>query len=937
MSMIANASRTKDTEGEDEKLSTSTVRRLLTGELSERRAFRLAWTLAEMDTRRVTGKPSDDWNAFDRDMRVLHAAALAAVNRPGEEAPHAAPQSPLPAGRKGDVDAGCPNGHRAPEAMSASHEGHIPTKDKPTAEAGDAAEKTTAARRITNLRSAGHCIGRSEELLWLRRALTDDRNGAATTTVIVTGLGGVGKSTLASEYARLHRDAYPVVWWVNAESPAEIETSLTQLTSRLVPGRFNAEERSARVDWAVQWLESHSDWLLIYDNVNDPRHLFPYTEALDRGHHLATSRRTTGWADNTLTLPLDVLRPDDATKLLNNLVCPGTTPSPGQEADVRALTADLGNLPLALRQAGAYLAQNRGITIQAYRRRLESKLDKKALATRAERTIARIWDVTLDALQDIEPLAVEVLRTAAWLAPDDIPHALLTSTGADPHDTAEAIGTLAAYSMLTDTGTHVSVHRLVQTVLRTSHATPSGTQPRPCPPGRLRAEQAVLHQLTPPPDQDYLPAALLDALSPHLVALAATTPPGHSNGALGKAYHVAACLLSLQGHDARTVPLLEASVAQCEQNLGHTHPDTLTLRNNLASAYQAAGDLTRAIPLFETTLAQCEEILGDTHPDTLGSRNNLACAYQEVGDLTKAIPLLEATLAQREQVLGETHPDTLTSRNNLACAYQEVGDLTKAIPLLEATLAQREQVLGDTHPDTLGSRNNLACAYWGAGDLTRAVPLLETTLLQQEELHGDAHPLTLGSRNNLACAYQEAGDLGKAIPLLETTLAQCEQVFGDTHPDTLTSRDSLACAYQEVGDLTKAIPLLEATLAQREQVLGETHPDTLTSRNNVACAYQEVGDLTKAIPLLEATLTQRAQVLGETHPDTLTSRYNLACAHHKAGDLNTAIPLLETTLAQCKQVLGDTHPDTLESCTRLADAYLAAQCPKKALTLLLSP
>ncbi|UXY40492.1 tetratricopeptide repeat protein [Streptomyces albidocamelliae] len=934
---IADKSATKDENGNVEKLSTATVRRLLTGKPSQQSAFRLAWTLAEMDTRPVTGKPSDDWDAFDRDMRRRCAAALGAVIRSGEEAPHATPQSPFLAGRTEEADASRPTGRRAPEAMLASGGGHAPSKDRSTVEALDAAEKATAAPRITNLRSARHCVGRGEELVWLRRALTGHREGAATTTVIVTGLGGVGKSTLASEYARLYRDDYPVVWWVNAASPAQIETSLLELTGQLVPGRFDAEERTARVDWAMQWLGTHSDWLLIYDNVDNPRHLFPYTGVLDRGHHLATSRRTTGWADNTPILPLDVLRPDDATKLLNNLVYPGTTPSPRQEADFRALTADLGNLPLALRQAGAYLAQNRGITVQAYRRRLESKLDKKALATRAERTMARIWDVTLDALQDVEPLAVEVLHTAAWLAPDDIPHTLLAPPGTDSDDTAEAIGTLAAYSMLTDTGTHVSVHRLVQTVLRTSHATPGGTQPPPCPPGRLRAEQAVLHRLTPPPDQDYLPAALLDALSPHLVALAATTPPGHFNSALGMAYHVAARLLSLQGHDARTVPLLKATVVQYEQDLGDTHPETLTLRNNLASAYQAAGDLTRAIPLFETTLAQCEQVLGDTHPDTLGSRNNLACAYEAAGDLTKAIPLHESILAQRAQDLGDLHPDTLTSRNNLACAYEAAGDLTKAIPLLESTLAQREQVLGDTDPDTLGSRNNLACAYRDAGDLTRAIPLFETTLAQCEQVHGDTHPLTLGSRNILACAYEAVGDLVKAIPLLESTLVQREQVLGDLHPDTLTSRDSLACAYQNAGDLTKAIPLLESTLAQREQVLGATHLDTLTSRNNLACAYRDAGDLTKAIPLLESTLAQREQILGATHPDTLTSRHNLAGAHYEAEDLDRAIPLLEITLAQCQQVLGANHPDTRESRMFLAQAYLAAQSPHKALALLLSP
>ncbi|RKE19608.1 tetratricopeptide repeat protein [Streptomyces sp. TLI_171] len=800
-----------------------------------------------------------------------------------------------------------------------------------TANTGDTiglpAEILTAARDVpappglTNLATRPLCIGRDDALTWLRATLTSTGGSAITQASAVHGLGGIGKTTLALAYAHRHRPDYTVIWWINADSPARIEQSLADLARRLLPAWADKAPQDACAEWAKTWLQWHPGWLLIFDNAEAPTDLGPYLGSLDRGHHIVTSRRATGWPRTIPTRSLGTLHPDEAAELLCTYAIEGRPPTPRELQDARMLAADLGHLPLALEQAGAYLAENPTTTIDAYRRCLGTRLDKAADGIGAERTIARIWTHTLQALTAHSPVAVQVLRTLAWLAPDDTPVSLLEPPNADPDDLAEALGALRRYSMATVTPDSISVHRLLQTVLR--HTAPA--EPGHPPAGRREAEHALDRALTPLPEPTTGPAREWDTLMPHLIALAETTPPGHHDDSTTTSlYLTAAQYLYRQGHDARTIPLRKAALAQYEQVLGDTHPHTLASRNNVASAYQAAGDLESAIPLHETTLAQREQVLGDTHPDTLTSRNNLASAYEAAGDLESAIPLHETTLAQREQVLGDTHPDTLSSRNNLAGAYEAAGDLDRAISLHETTLAQCEQVLGDNHPDTLSSRNNLAYTYRSAGDLDRAIPLYETTLAQREQVLGDNHPDTLMSRNNLASAYRSAGDLDRAIPLYETTLAQCEQVLGDNHPDTLTSRSNLAYAYQSAGDLDRAIPLHETTLAQREQVLGDNHPDTLMSRNNLASAYQTAGDLDRAIPLYETTLAQREQVLGDNHPHTLTSRNNLASAYQAAGHTDRAIPLFETTLAQCKQVLGDNHPDTLMTRGNLAYAYRAA-------------
>ncbi|WP_097965258.1 SAV_2336 N-terminal domain-related protein, partial [Streptomyces sp. or20] len=478
-----------------------------------------------------------------------------------------------------------------PSASSVSREFRARLKNIDTAATRDVLttkelhelKRVAAPPGTSNLPPMGLCLGRADELARLRRALTGQREGVITQSSTVQGLGGVGKSTLALTYAYRHRDDYSLIWWINAVSPDGIEQSLTGLTNRLVPDWAVTAAHESQVAWAIQWLGWHSGWLLIYDNVEDPADLTPYTRSLHGGHHLATSRRTRGWLNNALTLHLGALDSEDAADLLCALAFNDADPAPQQRDEARLLAADLGYLPLALEVAGAYLAQNQSVTLDGFRRQLGTTLDELAASIPAERTIARIWDITLHTLAHLNPLAVDTLYTAAWLAPDDIAHSLLTPPGTDPDALAEAIGVLAAYSMVTDTGTTISVHRLVQTVLRT----PQDPEDQRRRQGRERAEQAMLRTLAVPIDQYTANEARWDAQIPHLLALAATEPARHHNRPLSEAYEAAAHHLQENGQSVRAIPLYEATLAQYEQILGDMHPSTLASRDNLAIAYRA--------------------------------------------------------------------------------------------------------------------------------------------------------------------------------------------------------------------------------------------------------------------------------------------------------------------------------------------------------------
>ena len=359
-----------------------------------------------------------------------------------------------------------------------------------------------------------------------------------------------------------------------------------------------------------------------------------------------------------------------------------------------------------------------------------------------------------------------------------------------------------------------------------------------------------------------------------------------------------------------SIELYEQVLAERERVLGPDHPDTLTIRNNLAGAYYSVGRFGEAIELYEQVLADRVRVLGPDHPDTLTVRNNLAGAYKSAGRLAEAVELFERVLADRVRVLGPDHPDTLAARNNLAGAYYSVGRFGEAIELFERVLAERERVLGSDHPDTLTTRNNLAGAYYFAGRFGEAIELLGRVLAERERVLGPDHPDTLTTRNNLAFAYHSAGRFDEAIELYERVLAEQERVLGPDHPDTLTVRNNLAFAYHSAGRFGEAIELFERVLADQERVLGPDHPGTLTTRNSLAGAYEDVGRFGEAIELFERVLADQERVLGPDHPDTLNARDNLALAYDAVGRLAEAINVWEELLPDCRRLLGPEHPLT---------------------------
>ena len=739
--------------------------------------------------------------------------------------------------------------------------------------------------------------------------------------IVLTGMRGCGKSQLASDLAQwCEKQKWSLVAWINAVSREAVKNDLVELARLLPIDRSDKPNRDQIINRCLDYFKSANatDRLIVFDNVEDINDLIKLVPRGDGLRVVATTTNEYGWKNQSWeSIKVGVFSREDSIKCLLRI-----TDSKDLEA-AGAVAQKLGDLPLAIAQAGA-TACAEDFTLNEYLTCLDDyssragygdneiirPIDGDSYTDGAFDALFMAVDVALEKLGgDKREAARRQLGGLAVLAQSGVPTRWIAPL---PDDNRRALTRLVKMSVVQQSVDKnvTMLHRLQAQVLRKNWGKGKTAT-------REEAFDAAVEILG-RTKYEQLPSNNGDArrreVSDLIAQLSAIAVQDYSRslfeseqvrGYLNRAFKY--------GHDLgieyKTVEL-SAVVGVIEDVLGPDHPDTLTVRNNLASAYGDVGRFSEAIELYEQVLDERKRLLGADHPDTLAVRSNLAGAYDSVGRFGEAIDAWEKLLLDCQRVLGADHPVTLTVRNNLAVAYRSVGRFGEAIELFEQVLADRVRVLGPDHPDTLTTRNNLASAYGDVGRFGEAIELYEQVLAECKRLLGADHPDTLAVRSNLAGAYDSVGRFGEAIDAWEKLLLDCQRVLGADHPVTLTVRNNLAVAYRSVGRFGEAIELFEQVLADRVRVLGPDHPDTLNVRNNLAVAYRFVGRFGEAIELFERVLAERKRLLGADHPDTLATRNSLAVAYYSVGRFGEAIDALEKLLPDCQRVLGLEHPLT---------------------------
>lgn len=798
----------------------------------------------------------------------------------------------------------------------------------------------------------GNFTGREATLSKLRAQMSESPTAILPHTL--RGMGGVGKTQLVIEYAHRFKGDYDVVWWISSEIPLLIPGALGALAEKLgLPAAkvVGIDEACRSVLDALRRGEPYKRWLLIFDNVNKAEDIMEMIPAgrPEQGHVLITSRNPR-WEGIASTLVIDVFDREESVEFL------GRRAGGMTREEARRLAHELGDLPLALEQAGALQVET-GMSTEEYLellRRQPLEVMDESQPMEYPRSMTAAWRLSIDALDDQLPEALQLLRCTAFFGPEPIPIDLFRWGGAgvgpllspilgNPILRTRALRAINNFALGRIDDRAIQIHRLVQQLLRADVDSDRKEEYE-------REAQLLLAAARRLQPEDETNWDVFDRFVPHLDAVGAATTTdarlrdlalnvvrylylvGDTESARTFAarfrenwsrlsgpddYHVLAAehhlgnSLRQDGRYDESFTLVEGTLARARRVLGDDHDLVLFLTNSFGADLRAKGMFREAVVHDEDSRRRHAKKYGDTDPRTLRTMNNLALSYALVSDYARAVELQTRVNEACSRPGIGTKLDLLISWGGLCQAVRLSGEYQAAHDLGVDGLDYGRSEVGVDHLRTLAVAVDLAIAMRRLGRIEDALKLARDTYNRYESILTLAHPQSVSAAISLANALRTAGHVDEALDLAEEIEERLLQIYGTNHPFTLGARGNLALLRRLKGDPAGARALDEDVLGGFDKVLGRKHHYSLTVAVNLANDLHQLGEHEAALDLDRQTYTQMQDLLGTEHPITLGSAANLAGSLRTIGKTEEADGLLAATLARYARTLGTRHPDTV--------------------------
>ncbi|WP_149830904.1 FxSxx-COOH system tetratricopeptide repeat protein [Streptomyces tailanensis] len=745
---------------------------------------------------------------------------------------------------------------------------------------------------------------------------------AGTTAVLpqaLYGLGGVGKTQVALEYAYRFESDYDLVWWINAAEPTQIRQDLNTLAGHLgVP--LGGKDLTAVCNEVLEQLRRgtpHARWLLVYDNAEKPADLDGLVPVSGPGHHILITSRNPAWAERAARIEVDLFTRDESVALLrryNQALEP---------AEAALVAEELGDFPLAVSLAAASL-QESAMPVDTYVEMLRTQMTdilRSQSAPDYPTSAAASW--SLDRLKVRTPAAAALLQLCAFFGPDPIPRDMLSSRPAlellerhdpslsDPLLMSRLYGEivrngLAQVDQRTDT---LTLHRLIQRVLRDQLTPDEQTTMR-------ERAHAVLGQANPKDPDESEKWPRYAALLPHLWP----TQAEESDSLPVRQWICDTVRYLWRSGDADTANrTAERVLASWLPRFGEDDALVLRLRTELGNALRDQGRLTEAYEVTRDAYERGNRILGEDHPYTLGAAMSLGSDLRSVGRYADAMKSDRETLRRTRRVFGDSHPRSLAAANNLAVSEFLSGDRQAARDTNREILKQRREISGPDQRSTLNSATNYARDLRAAGAFREALKLIEDTLERSRRALGPDHLITFRASLGAAILYRRQGEYEKAYALTNDTYEQALKQLGPDHHDTLAIATNLSADLYDRGESVRGRELAKETFDRYEHRFGPDHVFTLACANNLAVLLRLTGEQEAALDLSTRTVDRFRRLLGPRHPYTLTCTLNHATDLSEQDDGHErAVRTGREAYEGLTEVLGPDHYLAIAGASNLA-------------------
>ena len=734
--------------------------------------------------------------------------------------------------------------------------------------------------------------GRKEQLEQIRVAFV--AGGSVAVTQAIRGLGGIGKTSLAVEYAYVYEAEYTKRLFCRADSEASLASGFLALAGELGLSLPEEKPEYAR-QLVLGWLANHPGWLLIVDNVDFSGTLTP--EALrtwlppdPKGNVLLTSRTNEGFGKLRVKSPfvLDKMPVDDATAFLIGRVedVTGEKVPPADQTHAFYLAQELDGLPLALEQAAAYIG-NQGHSFERYLREFRKRFEHIEKAGPESEdypyTIATTWVLNFQAVKKESPVAAEILRYSAFLSPDAIPGEIFIRGASELGDAIaehflfegepseewlkdrweDALQPLMRYSLATldrENFTH-DVHRMVQGCVRN---------------GFLKNEKEIhvtellanLYQVFPDPTDIHL-WILCQRLGGSVIEIGKYMFFNIENLKIyANIINLYAMYLQNIGLYTQSEPLYRYSLHIREENFPDNFQDIATSLNNLASVLEMLGKYTESVELYRRAIKIYEEKIGILNNGFANTLSNFALLMRLIGNYSEVESLYRRSIEIRELLLPESLPEIAGVLNNLSVFLFFTAKFEEAEMLMRRSLAIREKSLPENHPDIAESLGNLGEMLHQKGLFEESEYLFRRSLFINQKILPASHPNISAGLNNLASLLETIRRYDEAEPLYRQALLMSESSLPEGHPENAKSTGNLAGLLHKKGEHDESERLYRRALLISESSLSDNHPDIAIALNNLSVFLASNKRFDEAKPLFLRAIKIYVSIFGWEHPST---------------------------------------------------------------------